>query len=340
VLGGCQKKERSFKDEAMEIVEDHQRQTERENEETLENNDYAEGVQEVLEWFNYKTAVAADYKPIVIYTRGEYDQLVKNNPGDVTALFLDFRSNREEAKVLDIKRIKDFKNLEYLETLGFDRLPIEIYTLQKLRLLHTNSELDSIDAIVNLKELEEFEALWTDNILPTSITELTKLKTLRISGANQRNTSDIFDLPNLESLWIDFNDAEQLNGISKLKKLKCLITNKVTKEVGELPALKGLNLSGSYDLEFPAELAKLQSLVAFAMHSNHQIEKAPTFTGRLKNLEYIEFRGCESLIVIPDSYNELGKLKTFNIFYNKRIREVPANLDEIRKTIEVRNLDQ
>lgn len=293
---------------------------------------FSEGVKEIQEWFDYVTPLAASYKPVTIYTGEEFDQLIKSEPEKITALFLDFRINREKAKLVDIRRIRALTNLEYFETLGFEKLPAEIYSLTKLRVIHTDGDFNAIAAISNLKGLEELSMNWTHNVLPASIKKLSKLKTLRLIGTPQQYHSDIFDLPNLESLWINFDDTTQLSGISKLKKLKCLMANKVTKEVGELTQLTGLNIDGGTQREFPMELGKLQSLVAFSIHANVSITEAPNFVSQLKSLEYIMFRNCDYLTVIPDSYNHVSSLKRFDIHYNG-IMEMPANLGTIRRVI-------
>jgi hypothetical protein len=328
----------SFKKEAMKVINDVKEREVEHEKEVIGNNAFSKGVREVVEWFNHKTQLMARYTPTEIKSASGFNSLLTSKKYDtLQALYLNFSSTSEDVKNIDLAKLVLFKNLEFLKITNTKRTPGEVFSLMKLKVLICSfADLDSIWKLPKLKNLEHLELKFSDDVLPVEIGEMTKLVTLRLYNfsTNQPYMS-IYKLPALETLWIRYANDHQVEGISGLKKLKTLVTNRVTEEISQLENLTGLIINENSNLDYSRLLSNLDNLVALKLQGNYEMTEAPKFVADLKKIEYIEIRGCDKLVSIPDCYNALSSLKRFDVFYNKAFKTMPSNLDKIRSVIQV-----
>lgn len=298
--------------------------------------DFSPGAQEVIEWVDYRSPLVTGYTPTEIKTVLEFNSLISSGECEtLQALHLNFGGRSEEGKGLDLTKLPLFKNLEILEVDDIARIPRELFELANLKVLICSFvDLDSIGDLVRLKNLEHLDLMFTHNILPASIGEMTKLRVLKLSSfSDDQPYTSIYKLQGLETFSTRYADDSQLNGISNLKNLKTLEVNRVTDEVAQLKSLTGLIITQSNSIDYPESLSNLENLVAFRLQGNFKIIEAPLFVAGLKKIEYITISGCAHLTSIPDSYNELANLKRFDIFYNASFTIKPANLGKIQSVV-------
>jgi uncharacterized membrane protein YheB (UPF0754 family) len=335
VFSCAQEKEKSFQEEALEMINEANEKTLKENRAKLAENDFSDGVKEIMEWYDYVDPIIAPYQNYTtVKSTEEFTALVNKSSNEVSAIYIDSYDTK-----ITIDDISVLKNLEFLKIRSFDSLPNGFYNLKNLKAFVSSNDLNcKLDhRIKRLSNLEYIESLFTHLALPPEISELPKLKVIRFYNYNtEQPFNSIFNIPNLETLWINFSKESQLEGIGNMKKLALLVTNKVVPEIGNLH-LKGLIIKENNDTIFPNELSKLKNLVAFKWQNNHSATIAPKFVSELKNLEYIEFKGCNKFSSVPKEYTKLPKLKRFDIYYNDLYKSVENHLLPINNVIEIKN---
>lgn len=329
----CEKKEKSFKDEALELIEEVEKKNHADNQSKLAENNFSEGVREVMEWFDYVDPIIADYAYVTIRSTEEFNAL-KKHPEEIKAIYLDSYDT-----TIAIDDISVFKNLEFLQIRSLDSVPSGFYKLNSLKAFITMNDFKYrlSSKITNLENLEYLESRFTNIELPPEISKMKKLKAIKMYNFSYNQPfQEIYKVPNLKTLWLQLSSEEQLRGISNLKTLDVFVTNKISAEVGQLN-LKGLIISGNSDTTFPPELAGLKTLVAFKWQTNYEATTAPGFVSGLENLEYIEFRGCQKFSHIPEDYVKLSRLKRFDIYYNKSYTSLEPHLKPLENVIEIQN---
>jgi len=336
VLVSCQRtKEKTFEEQATELIKEVNEQNRKENEAKLKQNDFSDGVQEIMEYFDYNEPVIAKYTNIItIKSTADFDKLKNENPSSIKSIYID----NYNAKI-EIDDISVLDKLEYLKVRSIDSIPNGFYNLKNLKAFIAANELKcKIDGrITKLSNLEYLELLFTHTELPNEIEELRKLETIRLYNfSHNQPYENIYQIPNLETLWIRFSNVTQLDGISNLKNLKILVTNKVSSEIGDLN-LTGLNVGENNDETYPVELSRLKNLVAFYWQGNRVRESPPEFLSELNKLEYLEIRGCSNFKEIPQEFNELSNLKRFEIIFGHgEFTGKIDHLDKINDIIRIR----
>lgn len=335
IFFSCQEpKKKTFEEQALELIKEVEKKNKIENKAKLEKNVFSEGVQEIIEYFDYVEPLIAQYSDIkVIKSTSDFNNLKNKNPSTIKSIYID---NYDTEIIID--DISILSNLEYLKVRSIDTLPNGFYKLRKLKAFLAANDLKcKIDKrITNLRNLEYIQLLFTYTELPAEIELLNNLKTIRFYNFNYNQPyQNIFNIPNLKTLWIKFSDNSQLDGISNLLKLRTLITNKVSPEIGKLN-LTGLNINENSDETYPNELGQLQSLVALHWQGNNVKESAPNFIASLKNLEYLEIRGCSKFNQIPINFDSLNSLKQFDIICRPKFNGNISHLKNIKTKINVK----
>ncbi len=328
--------EKSFAENAVEEVKDMAQKEEAKVAQVLAEKAFSEEAKQIMQWYDYKNPLLMSYEPLEKLTsNSELDSLLENeDPLKVKALFL------SQSNPIDIKKIKHFKNLEYLRIIGFRELPNEFYQLKKLRVFIASHYLKAAltDEILEMKDLE-YVSLFCNVQLPNSISQLKKLETLQLAEWNygQLPFASIYSLSNLKTLWIHFEAPQDIKGISQLTQLKTLVTNVPAPEIGTLQNLKGLIFTNHSAETYPLEYKQLQNLVAFRIQGNLGLRTAPAFVTSLRNLEYLEISSCGNLVRIPEEYNTLSHLQEFKLNYNQNLKLGPQDLKAIKNRISVYN---
>ena len=290
---------------------------------------------EVKNWFNLiNTYKGTTYKRKLIRTNAEYqDLLFHANLSTIKSLELWYILEEDPIQIEDLSK---FTNLEYLKLVSFEKIPTGFYKLKNLKAFIAVNELKDqmSDEIVQLKNLEYIKTYFTYLVLPNNIHELENLETLIMYNfsRSQQPYDNIYKIPNLKTLGLKLSNEEQLSGISQLTNLKTLCINKVSPEIGQLN-LSGLIINENSQASYPVELAALENLVAFYWQGNSERESPPEFVSKLKNLEYLEFRGCRNLNMIPEAYNEFQKLKEFKIAACSKLSKDLNHLENIKDVI-------
>jgi len=224
--------------------------------------------------------------------------------------------NSSSLEVLDLSKNsiaslpKSISNLGKLEKLDLSNnniisLPEEIGNLKNLKVLNlNNNNLQSLpEEIGNLEMLEQLE--FRDNKLtsvPESISNLVNLKIL-YGSSNQ-----IVNLP---------------TDIGNLSKLDVL--NFAENEIVEIPVSIGnlnitsLSLLRNYIEKIPDEIGNIKSLKTIGLNNN-KITNIPSSLGNLTNLEILYLN--DNLIddYLPESLNDLPKLRTIALDQNIDIK--------------------
>ena len=327
---------KTFEEQAMELLEKIDKETKIENKLKQEENKFSEGVQEVLEWYDYQYPIVKLYSnPTFINSNSSYNQLLKEDPLSVKALKLNNVPNDDPIKIKDISI---FKNLEYLELNSFDSLPTGFYDLTKLKVFMSSNRMrcKMTNEISKLKNLQFIKSLFANLELNEEINKLKKLETIVMYNfSTNQPYKSLYEIPSLKTLSIRYSDESQLTGISKLRNLKTFITNKVSPEVGDLN-LTGLIVNENQDEGYPENLGNLKNLVAFYWQGNSTMDTAPKFVQNLQNLEYLEIRGCSNFKYIPSEYDNLGNLKQFDIVSGPRFDGEINHLEKIKEKINIK----
>lgn len=241
--------------------------------------------------------------------------------------------------------IGKLKELEYLIIAGANditHLPEEIFLLTELKTLELTGlsfRGDTLSRnIKNLKNLKYLDISTCSINLPLELGELKELEELRISNFSYSTPYQaIYKLPKLKTLKLNISREKDLNGIHNLQSLEVLNLQSpfITSELGALANLKGLIIGGFNGKEYPSELRNLKKLEALRIGANFGLVNAPDFIPELKNLKYLELRGCNQLKNFGSSYRNLKDIELIEIFYNDLINTVPENLKHIQDKVKI-----
>lgn len=324
-------KSKTFEDEAMELINQIDAQNKKGNQTTLLKNDFSEGVKKIIEWGQDDYILEDKYpEMITVKTTKEYQEVISSNTNNVKAIYIESHKTS-----IDVTDLSVFSNLEYLKLGSFDSLPLGFYDLRNLKYFIAIDDLKCKmdERIINLSKLEEIKLHFTYLELPSEISELQELNSLILYNFNyDQPYSSIYKIPNLKTLGIRYSTEEQIDGISELKSLRTLATNKVNSEVGALN-LTGLKIGENNDKTYPNELSNLTNLVAFYWQGNRIRKSPPQFVESLDKLEYLEIRGCSELDSIPQSYDSLSSLLQFDIISRNSFKGKTDHLTNINHVI-------
>ncbi|MBS9462856.1 leucine-rich repeat domain-containing protein [Flagellimonas sp. 389] len=149
------------------------------------------------------------------------------------------------------------------------------------------------------------------NILPSSIGDLTQLRSLSFDSTNLTTLpAEIGKLQSLESLNLGWNEFEE-----------------IPEEIGQLINLKELYLEFNPELqELPASLGNLINLEKLTAYETGQ-KVMPSWIGNLKNLEYLDL-SYNTIEVMPSWVGSLKKLDTLYLEDNK-IKALPPEIGNL-----------
>ncbi|GBG88039.1 hypothetical protein CBR_g46409 [Chara braunii] len=244
---------------------------------------------------------------------------------------------------LHISRLSSLTHLEIVSP-KLESIPEEVCdltTLRKLNLQHFGHslpvhlprkfgnlaelrELDlSYSGIVNLPEsisricrLEKLDLSFANQLrgVPEGITNLGKLKELRLRGCAQLRTSH-FDI-------LRFLSPMLSEGSTTLEKSPA--------SVGDLRSLTALDLSYAEEvIQLPTDIANLTGLTRLDLKECARLESLPEEITQLSNLESLNLSGCEKLARLPPAIGNLTKLGRELNLKKSSIQELPDSVSRL-----------
>ena len=101
--------------------------------------------------------------------------------------------------------------------------------------------------------------------------------------------------------------------------------------IGDLKNLKHLDLSFTKRLrQLPDEIGRLQQLLSLTLVDSG-IVVLPNTLHMLKNLQSLELRGCEELMLIPSSIGCLANLKELDLYSATKLQRLPEEIGRLKK---------
>ena len=262
---------------------------------------------------------------------------------------LSSKGNTEHKSIFSFEELYNLEKFEvtgYVNTynLKYERCNTVLYNLVNLKQLTIENVrlLDIPSSIGNLKNLNEFELCWCENItFPDEFWGLTNLTSLKLFATQLGKLPDgIANLTNLETLNIDHNGLIDITPITNLKKLKHLsmLCNKLTiipEEFNSLINLEYLNIMHNeiVDILPICSSTKLNHLDV----GQNKIKNLPNSFNNLKSLNKLHMNtnklksfknlcGCENLEMlfldnneiksVPKEIMKLDKLKKIFLYGN------------------------
>jgi len=236
----------------------------------------------------------ATYKYIDSWTLDNFSDI----PDD-----LDFESIRiREVTFNDIGNYKrKIYRDHYLQSTALKSLKnIESLNIYAYNITQTN--LDDINTLTNLKQLTFYDCKFDKNIDYSSLKSLKNLESLTFNSYDYQNT--IGEFPEV---------------ICHFKKLKYLYLSRnslttVPKCIKNLKNLETLDLFQNNIKYLPKEFGKLNNLVELEISSNN-LKSLPMAFGKLEKLEKLQLNNNE-FTKIPNSICHLKKIQEINLSYN------------------------
>lgn len=191
-------------------------------------------------------------------------------------------------KAVDVLVLLPELKVLILDSMQLNKLPENFYKLRQLNHLSlaSNPGLDFSDAFEKIASFSiEFLNLSHNQLkeLPENLAEIKQIRDLKLSDNRLQAHQALLvlsDLPNLRSLWLDFNGLNQLPAeIATLGQLRYLYLD--ANNLEELPeAMSGMkrllvmHATQNRFTELPGVLTRMQSLM-FVIFSNNPIETIP-----------------------------------------------------------------
>lgn len=207
----------------------------------------------------------------------------------------------------DLNFLKKFKKLTHLK-------------------LSANKIID-IEPLLNLEKLE-FLDLSTNMIKNIGVlNHLKKIKNLYLDN-NSIESLPLFDLPELEELWLYSN---QISNISNLKDLKNLFSLNISNnQIHDISVLKGLTKISHLDIS-NNKISKISALSSFKEFVDLRLnENKVADISPLKNIKISRdlFLGQNLIMDLSPLYNslKLNEISFFNVFENKLLKYPPIEV--------------
>jgi len=280
-----------------------------------------------------------------IFDRSDIDDCEVNNKGEVISF--KYYSSDETGKIIEkiasyntittlyyfddkSLNVKGFTKLTNLKdfTIGFigmeeeeEKLSFDSNDLKGLKNLSslyisgiplTQKNLDGLAELTNLESLTlSYNSLESSNLNFDFLKKLTNLQSFYYEGREKKTTieeipSQLFDLSNLKNLTIinSYNDK----GLTS-----------IPKEIANLKNLEILNFYYNKIKTIPKEIGALSNLKVLNLQFN-SVTNLPSELGNLENLEELNVGFNEIDDVIPESLNNLKKLKSVHLGGNENLR--------------------
>lgn len=168
-----------------------------------------------------------------------------------------------------------------------------------------------IEMLKDLPMLESFSTNIGLKEIPRGLGLLTQLKSLNLGYNKLESLSTaIYDLQNLEVLYIHDNKLTTLPSLTLLTKLKVL------------------SVSNNQLTELPASLFTLTNLTYLEANDNAAVTVLPTVIKNLVNLETLELDRC-ALTTLPAELGQLSKLKSLHLNRNQ-LTVLPNTLGDLQ----------
>ena len=163
--------------------------------------------------------------------------------------------------------------------------------------------------------------------LPNGISDLSKLKVLRIRGHEIRGP-----IP---------DDFGKLNGIEVLDLRDNQLAGPIPDVLGSLPNLRELNLSGNSFRGFiPPELGNLQNLEKLDLGNNDLVGSIPDEIGTLSKLRIIDLQSNTLTGRIPESLSNLSSLISLTLTDNNLTGPPPPGFIKLASGLSICTLAQ
>lgn len=232
----------------------------------------------------------------------------------------------------------DLKEVKYLDLYGLKltSLPESFGNLSNLTHLALGyNYLSKLpESFGNLKNLERLEGPQLSQSVPSSFSNLSKLKicTFWVEGGIAVLPEDFGRLTSLVSLSLRGNYKKIPDSFTNLSNLEILIFSdgtgitEIPLQIGNLTNLKHLNLRLRTD-RLPESITKLSNLVILSL--NGQLNYLPSDLDKLSNLENIQVSNL-GLKEIPESIGNLKNLVRFSAAGNE-ISIIPESIGGLSK---------
>ena len=197
----------------------------------------------------------------------------------------------------------------------------------------------SITRYKNLEELRLYGAYAQDNrpLIPSSFTELTKLREITIDGSAllQDEISRLCELPQLEylKLYIDLPSQPDFSGMSNIKQLIICDFNlsSFPMSIFNLTTLEHLDLSSCCINKLPTGFENLSELTKLILTRN-KIDSVDQSIGKLDKLTHLDLSNNQ-LQKLPPTLSALTQLEFLNVS-NNRLNELPKKIGNLTNLIE------
>ncbi|XP_042477436.1 putative disease resistance protein RGA3 [Macadamia integrifolia] len=177
------------------------------------------------------------------------------------------------------------------------------------------SNCRSLTSIPRLPSIQNLAIQYCDEILLLSLTQLTTLSFLDISGLRNLTmlpTGLLKPLTVLEEIKISFCDE-----------LMCL--SDCPGDLQNLVSLKHLEISDCPNLTSLAEEVLPSSIEHFVVSSCPNLRSLPKGMGKLTSLQELEIKDCEQLATLPEGMKNLSSLQLLEIFHCPQIQYLPED---------------
>jgi Leucine-rich repeat (LRR) protein len=183
-----------------------------------------------------------------------------------------------------------------------------------------------------LSEFKEDFAHYTDK-------EKKDIRTLFLPYNIDKFPEELFELTELENLYLNCNDSEfedlpkEINKLKKLKNLKKLDFGdngslEIPETIGNLTNLEDLVWDYNSVEKIPASIGNLRNLEFLNLEKN-RIKEIPESIGNLENLRELYLQDNDILGSLPNSIGNLKNLIKLSL-NNNQITELPDSIGELK----------
>lgn len=241
-------------------------------------------------------------------------------------------------KLLNADKISQLANLENLTIIFKDvnfKIPSSISVLKKLKKLYYMNELDStytpeIFQTLSLEDLSIINGIYNVTESANTIQNLNHLKSLWLNGNFDNLPDGFYNIPNLETLYINspnYTLSDKISNYSdRLKNLSLIGVNYIYQpSIGSLVNLESLNLKSSHIFLYNF-ITKLQQLKTLSVESEGPIYFSSSVS-QLTNLENLFVRSRNA--PISDAIYTIPNLKLLLLNTNQNVSEDVGNLQKL-----------
>ncbi|MGL5682049.1 MAG: leucine-rich repeat domain-containing protein [Marinifilaceae bacterium] len=223
-------------------------------------------------------------------------------------------------------------------------VPKEIGNLKELRSLSIQGgyiQGKVPDAITSLRKLESFNIAYGSSTVwyvPTTTKNMLSLKEFRSGQIRIASSTltNLYDLPNVETIALSVLDGELPDGISKMEHLKELNLSmsgvtQLPDDLGNVTSLEIINLSNCGKLrEIPVTLSNATNLKVVKLNGCPGVMELPETMGQINTLEELNLSGC-GIATLPENITGWKNLLLLNIERCNNLLSLPENIGELPK---------